>query len=184
MERNHDAEIRYLGCNRERRIFVARRPAELPIKLEECRGIRVSRERARQIGARLREGAERRPASGRRDGAAEALAAHRGRFPVSLSSHGFGTRIRSWILTTCLMAPASSRTYLERDWSNAGSAGRHRPALAARTREGEHRCPLCMCSERGAGRAARASPSFAPPVSRMSALPMSSAKGKSYVAGN
>jgi hypothetical protein len=34
-ERNHDAEIRYLGCNRERRIFVARRLGELPIKLEE-----------------------------------------------------------------------------------------------------------------------------------------------------
>jgi hypothetical protein len=35
LERNHDAEIRYLGCNRERRIFVARRLGELPIKLEE-----------------------------------------------------------------------------------------------------------------------------------------------------
>jgi hypothetical protein len=35
LERNQDAEIRYLGCNRERRIFAARRPAELPIKLEE-----------------------------------------------------------------------------------------------------------------------------------------------------
>jgi hypothetical protein len=32
LERNPDAEIRYLGCDRERRIFVARRLGELPIK--------------------------------------------------------------------------------------------------------------------------------------------------------
>jgi len=56
LERNPDAEIRYLGCNRERRIFVARRLAEKPMTLEELgEEFGVSRERVRQI-ERLREG--------------------------------------------------------------------------------------------------------------------------------
>jgi hypothetical protein len=49
LDRNHDAEIRYLDCNREQRIFVARRLAELPIKLKElAEEFEVSRERVRQ----------------------------------------------------------------------------------------------------------------------------------------
>jgi hypothetical protein len=56
LERNHHAEIRYLGCNRERRIFVARRLAEKPMTLEELgEEFGVSRERVRQIETRAFE---------------------------------------------------------------------------------------------------------------------------------
>jgi DNA-directed RNA polymerase sigma subunit (sigma70/sigma32) len=57
---------------REQRIFSARRLADGPMKLETlAEEFGISRERVRQIeGSRLREGAERRPATGGRHGEA------------------------------------------------------------------------------------------------------------------
>jgi hypothetical protein len=51
LERNQEAEIRYLNCNRERRIFVARRPAGLRMKFEE-----LAEEFESRVNGRARSG--------------------------------------------------------------------------------------------------------------------------------
>jgi hypothetical protein len=51
LEGNHDAEIRYLGCNRERRIFVAHRLAKLPTEFEE-----LAEELESRVNGRARSG--------------------------------------------------------------------------------------------------------------------------------
>ena len=178
MERNHDAEIRYLGCNRERRIFVARRLAELPIEPEEPAEefeSRVNgRARPRHAFEKVQNAAMERPKRWRRteDGFPSPVQSRFRDLTRELDSNNL-------INGVAVVVDLSS----VQDWNNAGSAPRHRAMLAAQTREGKHRCLLCICDERGADRAPCASPSFAPLVNPMPTLPMSSTKGKSYVAG-
>jgi hypothetical protein len=97
LERNHHAEIRYLGCNRERRIFVARRLAEKPMTLEELgEEFGVSRERVRQIETRAFEKVKKASSieSGRRRpaGCRDAL---QSRLPDIRVSNGAGSRAAS-----------------------------------------------------------------------------------------